>query len=142
MVLDDDHPSDGGQPTISVDDLQYIIHHVFFPPKLPQKDDSAPEYDKALTKQVLQALRAFEASGGQLQANTSTTLLIRMLENMLESRGSKSGLLQNAVENQMGSMKNTGMSQALAPPLHHLTHRDRHNRLPRHSPKRSSLDPP
>lgn len=33
-------------------DLRYVINHVFLPPKLPQKRDSAPQNDRLLTDLV------------------------------------------------------------------------------------------
>ncbi|CZT11794.1 uncharacterized protein RCO7_11377 [Rhynchosporium graminicola] len=42
-------------------DLEYIITHVFLPPKLPQKDDSNPDRDLALTEILKAALDSFQA---------------------------------------------------------------------------------
>jgi hypothetical protein len=141
MALDEGPPPDGGQPTISIGNLQYIIHHVFLPPKLPQKDDSTPERGAALTKQVLQSLKRFEAKSGHGEANKATNSLVKMLENMIQSRTPEGGLLQSAVETQMGSMENSGISQPLSLQLTFLTQSHRYSCLPRHSPKFRPLHP-
>lgn len=108
MAFDEGPLPDEGRTAPSAGSLQYIIHHVFLPPKLPQKSDAGPDHDRALTKHVLQALEHFEAIRGQPQANVASPLLIRMLKNMIESRNWKGGLTQDAVECQMSAMKNTG----------------------------------
>jgi hypothetical protein len=130
MAHDDGPSPDGEQPTISAGSLQHLIHHIFLPSKLPQKDDSTPENDLALTKQVLEALKAFEANGGHSQEYTSSASLIAMLKNMLQSRAPKGGLLQDTVEDQMGSMKSTGMSQVMQCHLNSLTKSDRYTCFP------------
>lgn len=103
--------SHGGQPAISVDGLEFIIHSVFLPPQLPQQDDSEPERDQALAKVVLQSLARFAATGGHAKASDSAAPLIKMLENIIRSRAPKGGLIQGEVEKQLGSMKNSGMTQ-------------------------------
>lgn len=37
-------------------ELQYLVHHLCLPPRLPQKDDSGPQHDLLLTKFVRTAL--------------------------------------------------------------------------------------
>ncbi|KAG6899347.1 hypothetical protein C0993_011063 [Termitomyces sp. T159_Od127] len=41
--------------------LEYIVNHVFFPPKLPQSDDSSVEHDLAICDLVVRNARAFAA---------------------------------------------------------------------------------
>ncbi|QDS77180.1 hypothetical protein FKW77_001966 [Venturia effusa] len=97
-------PSDGCQPAMSTACLRYMIDHVFMPPKLPQKDDSAPEHDQALMEQVYQALKKFEDEGSHFQA--SLIPIIAMLENMIASRGPDGVLIQGTVVDQMGAIEN------------------------------------
>ncbi|KAJ7160668.1 hypothetical protein C8R43DRAFT_881366 [Mycena crocata] len=40
-------------------DLEYLIHHIFLPQKLPQKDDSSFEADRALCTRLIQAADSF-----------------------------------------------------------------------------------
>lgn len=39
--------------------LDYIVNHVFLPPKLPQQNDATPEVEAALTKLIHDTLRSF-----------------------------------------------------------------------------------
>ena len=39
----------------------YLFHHVFLPPKLPQKDDYDTEYELVLLESVIYALGKFKA---------------------------------------------------------------------------------
>lgn len=103
-------PSDGGQPAVSIDSLDFIMHSVFLPPQLPQQDDSEPERDQALAMVLFQSLTRFAATGGHAKASKTTALLLRMLEKIIRSRAPKGGLIQSEVEKQLGSMKNSGMS--------------------------------
>lgn len=41
---------------------EYIAHHAFFPPRLPQKDDYEIKHEKALCASVLQSALAYRAS--------------------------------------------------------------------------------
>ncbi|KAF8853528.1 hypothetical protein BDZ45DRAFT_761738, partial [Acephala macrosclerotiorum] len=41
--------------------LEYIITHIFLPPKLPQEDDSDSKQDSALIEECREALRSFQA---------------------------------------------------------------------------------
>lgn len=105
-------PSDGDKPAISIDSLAFIIHSVFLPPKLPQRDDSAPESDQALITVLLQSLKKFHATGNHVKANETVVPLMKMLENTTLSRAPNGGLLQSEVEKQLGSMKDLGMLQS------------------------------
>ncbi|KAI9870585.1 MAG: hypothetical protein M1823_008695, partial [Watsoniomyces obsoletus] len=40
--------------------LEYIFHHVFFPPKRPQKDDRTIQSVRVLLQEVLDALTSFQ----------------------------------------------------------------------------------
>lgn len=45
---------------MSHDALEYVQHHAFLPPKLPQKDDYSPELDSSLLKLVIDALEDYK----------------------------------------------------------------------------------
>lgn len=40
--------------------LNYMVHHVFLPPQLPQADDFRPQHDTALIETMLKALSNLE----------------------------------------------------------------------------------
>ncbi|KAE9976350.1 hypothetical protein BLS_002095 [Venturia inaequalis] len=101
--------SDGGQPAISVDCLEFIIHSVFLPQQLPQQDDSGPECDQALATVLFRSLTRFTATGGHVEASETAASLLRMLENIIRSRAPNGGLSQSEVGKQLGSMKDLDM---------------------------------
>lgn len=41
-------------------ELEYMIHHIFLPPKLPGSDDSNPHHEKALMKTTIDVLQDFK----------------------------------------------------------------------------------
>ena len=43
----------------TTDVMNYLIHHVFLPPQLPQEDDYSAEHDTALLRAVIDALEDF-----------------------------------------------------------------------------------
>ena len=45
---------------LSTSNLRYLYHHVFFPPKLPQEDDSSVHNDKNLLESLLDAVISFQ----------------------------------------------------------------------------------
>lgn len=66
---------------LSRDTLLFLVHHVFLPPKLPQKDDSAFGFDFALLEMVIEALGAFRFffNGRQLPTiDAMTSMLLNM----------------------------------------------------------------
>ena len=73
-------------------DLNYIINHVFLPPKLPQKDDSDDTKSAALIGQVLAALRSFQAHIPE-EERPVWNACIKMVNNMLEPRDHVGGLV-------------------------------------------------
>jgi hypothetical protein len=46
-------------PSLSSNELEYIIHHVFLPPKLPNGDDASPGNELRLIELVRDSLIAF-----------------------------------------------------------------------------------
>ena len=111
MAFSDGLPTaDGPHTTLQFpsNSLEYIINHVFLPPKLPQEDDSSPINDSALTNEVLRALEAFDAMQSQASNMTSLARSVAMIKNMVLSRAPDGRLLEALVQNQMKSMKDNG----------------------------------
>ncbi|KAF9255590.1 hypothetical protein L218DRAFT_1034217 [Marasmius fiardii PR-910] len=71
--------------------LEYLIHHIFLPPQLPQSDDSSAENDHDLCSVVLEAARAF-GEGSELsdKEKKSWKYVVRMLERLCSLYGSES----------------------------------------------------
>ena len=55
--------------------ISYLFHHIFLPPKLPQKDDYDPFHDIALFDQVIEALCQFRGHVSTREADICTTVL-------------------------------------------------------------------
>lgn len=45
---------------LSLEGVEYVIHHLFLPAKLPQKDDFLPEHETLLISLTCRALSTFE----------------------------------------------------------------------------------
>lgn len=68
------------------DNLDYIIRHVFLPPKLPQKDDENFEKGTCLIEAVLAALILFQqeyVSEQQEEERAEWGACVKMVENKL-----------------------------------------------------------
>ena len=88
-------------------DLNYIINHVFLPPKLPQKDDSNAAKDSSLLEEVLTALKSFQAQIPE-QERSEWIPCIKMVRNMLQIRGHFGGLVAEEVETTLMAMADGG----------------------------------
>jgi hypothetical protein len=69
--------------------LEYLINHVFLPPKVPQEDDYNADYERLLLKVVLDALTIFKRHipTDWLSATESVMHMVKDLENMLDNHG-------------------------------------------------------
>lgn len=72
------------KPTIDLRDIEYLINHLFLPPKLPQEDDSSPARTNALLHHVTDSAAAFLNFLKQ-DADSDVLRRWRMLHKMLES---------------------------------------------------------
>jgi hypothetical protein len=81
---------------MSLSHLEYVIRHVFLPPKLPQSDDTDPANDASLTKAVHDALVAFLAHVPADERQVWNTC-VETTSNMLEMRNSSNGLVEDKV---------------------------------------------
>jgi hypothetical protein len=93
------------------DDLQnlhYIVNHVFCPPKLPQEDDQAEGNDSALCACIFEAAEAYR---DELTAPQRIRWdhMLKMLENLWISQQSKM-LSDDHVKQAMMEMRSGGRS--------------------------------
>jgi hypothetical protein len=72
--------------------LEYIINHVFLPPKLPQEDDSNATNSAFLTEQLLVALRSFQDHSPK-QKRSEWIPCIKMIGNMQKLQDHSGGPL-------------------------------------------------
>lgn len=88
-------------------DLNYIIHHVFLPSKLPQKDDSNARKGASLAEEVLAALRLLQAHIPK-QERSEWIPCIKMVGNLFELRDHFGGLVAKRVETALKGMIDGG----------------------------------
>lgn len=95
--------------------IDYIIRHVFLPPKLPQKDDEDVEKETCLIEVVLAALISFrdrhDFSEQQEERFVEWSACVKMLDNMLELRnqcGEELGLEADKLEEKLRGMIDGG----------------------------------
>ncbi len=88
--------------------LEYIITHVFLPPKLPQEDDSDSKQDSALIEECRAALSSFQARLPD-QERWRWVAPIMMLSKMLDLRNPCGHMLSQRVELSLGAMEAQGM---------------------------------
>lgn len=95
--------------------IDYIIRHVFLPPKLPQKDDEDAEKNTCLIEAVLAALVLFrdkhDMSEQQEESSMEWSACIKMLDSMLELRnqsGEELELDADKLEEQLRKMIDGG----------------------------------
>lgn len=89
---------------ISCKGLQFIINHVFLPPKLPQQDDSNDQYERSLLDLVCQTLSTFQAKVAPEHRNIVQDVQQSMaqLAQLLDSSQALNGdLLQAAAANSL-----------------------------------------
>ena len=89
--------------------LNYIIHHVFLPSKLPQKDDDEATKSTILIEKLLAALKFFQ-SHIEERKRSEWTPCIEMISSMLESRDRLGGLVAEKLESKLEVLKGGGMS--------------------------------
>ena len=88
--------------------LQYIINHVFLPPKLPQSDDSAFKNDSSLTKECRAALKSFQVHL-PTQEQWRIVACIRMVSKIQELRDESGDLILGKIEESLEEMNDRGM---------------------------------
>ena len=87
--------------------LQYIVDHVFLPPKLPRKDDSSWERCKDLTIAVLDALREF-GSLQPLLEQPKWASMARMIQRLQDSTASESVMSPHKVDKMLLDLNQGG----------------------------------
>ena len=87
--------------------LKYIVHHVFLPPKLPQKDDRDLAKDIALVNSLVTALTAFKAYFPPHE-HCEWLSCIKMLEAMLEIRDPLGSLNAATLKQKLQDMSDRG----------------------------------
>ena len=90
----------------NVDELNYIITHAFFPPKLPQKSDQSCTKDHALCYETYQCAKIYQSLLPSDQ-RTRWTPILQMLRNLCSSQESDA-LSAEQIQHSMTEMKPGG----------------------------------
>lgn len=93
-------------------ELDYIIDHVFLPPKLPHKDDSGVEKTNALIELMLAATDVFLRDHISHLEHAEWIPCVKMMRNMLEFKNKSGRLVAQKVETALSEMSPGGMNWA------------------------------
>lgn len=88
---------------------RYIISHVFFPIKLPQKDDSSPANDASLTEALLDALNLFQSQSLK-QEQSGWSPYVDVVTNILDHRDQSGVLVIENFSETLRTMLDGGLS--------------------------------
>lgn len=77
-------PSSEGQNPLSRKALEFLYHHIFLPPEVPQQDDYEPGLDVALIMIVQEGLAALKSQTARQQhdAIIAATGMLRAMQNI------------------------------------------------------------
>ena len=88
--------------------LEYAVHHVFLPPKLPQRDDGDLEKERKLVQEYLKALRLFQSLLAE-EERLPWMSCIKMVSKMLETRQDNGYLLAETLDTSLESIEDGGL---------------------------------
>lgn len=71
---------------LSADEVEYLVHHVVLPPKLPQTDDYNSSHERCFLDSMLCALRGLEDSSKDCEARAIISTGIACMENLRNNR--------------------------------------------------------
>jgi hypothetical protein len=77
-----------------------LFHHVFLPPKLPQKDDYDAKHELALLKSVIHALREFRAYAAEQQDGILASA-ITTISHLRNNHGNQGDVIEEKLEKQL-----------------------------------------
>jgi hypothetical protein len=92
-------------PSLDSRAAHYMIHHVFLPPQLPQKDDFAPELDDALVGLIVESLQEFHSLQGD---NYTVDSIISMARNFRTVHNEVGHITQARLEETLAELSNDG----------------------------------
>lgn len=91
-------------------ELNYIINHVFLPPKLPQKDDSDVSKTNALIDMMLKASESFQDRIPKHE-RSEWVPCIKMIRNMRELKDRSGNLIPKNVATALREMLDRGTNR-------------------------------
>jgi len=93
--------------------LDYIVNHVFLPPRLPQEDDGNSKNDSILIEECKSALCLFQACLPVEERSQCDTPIL-MMSKMLESRDPSGDMLPKKVAILLETMKDGGKPKQIS----------------------------
>jgi hypothetical protein len=87
--------------------LEYIVNHVFLPPKLPPREDSSREKSIDLTSAVLDALNGFESTQ-PLSERPIWARMMRMIQSLQDSGSGKGSMSPEKINNMLMTLVDGG----------------------------------
>lgn len=113
MATNTEGGADGTQaPKLAQQNLNYLFHHIFLPPKVPGGQDSSGEKDEALIDFVLGCLRLF-----LFQAHPDHTAAVKaamcMTENMKDARCALGMLRELGTQSVLSQISSNGIALSL-----------------------------
>ena len=87
--------------------LEYIVNHVFLPPKLPRREDSSPEKVIDLTSAVLDALKGFVPTQ-PLSERPIWARMMRMIQNLQDSASHEDSMSPEKISNMLMTLVDGG----------------------------------
>lgn len=88
--------------------LNYLIHHVFLPPELPQQDDSSPAMENVLAKYCLSALKSLQDLLDE-PGSPFWKSCINMVDKLVRLRGNSGVLPSKELGKELVSLGHTGL---------------------------------
>lgn len=87
--------------------LEYMFHHVFLPPKLPQRDDSDVIKERRLIEQCFTVLKSFQKLVAE-EEHLPWQLCIKMVSKMLDMRENNGELSAEGVDKNLENLVDGG----------------------------------
>jgi hypothetical protein len=88
---------------------EYLFHHVFLPPKLPQEDDYEAGYDRALLDSVSRALDRFQAHVPPNCENDIASIIV-MISRLRNIHGVHGDVSEGIFKTELGKLDMDGKS--------------------------------
>ena len=97
-----------GNALKATESLEYLINHVFLPPKTPQEDDMAIEQEHNLISSLLSSVKKFSKASSATESK-ALGRVVRMLERLLQIRPGLQDIKKTYVmKNVIGELKHGG----------------------------------
>ncbi|KAK0643172.1 hypothetical protein B0T16DRAFT_391740 [Cercophora newfieldiana] len=96
------------KPSVNIDALNFMINHVFLPPRLPQTDDTCAEHVQATVQALCDAVSRFLSLGVESQPSVQTVL--GMLQRFRYLEVSQLGATGNGLRNVIANLKHGGVA--------------------------------